>query len=173
MDWFHRFTHGAVAAGTYNTVALKRNGSVISWQAGDTTLSRIPAGLTNEVVAISVSGDTAVAVKRSGDLVAWSLGFQPVPLPGTTGFVAAIENSVHGLGLLGSPFTLRTEPFAGGVAMTWSTNASRVRLQSAPALNSDGLWNEVPGVPEIRGAQFILPVPANAAAEFFRLFQPE
>ena len=60
----------AIAAGTWHSVALRANGTVVVW--GDNSLGQtnVPAGLSN-VTAVAAGGSHTLALKADGTVVAW------------------------------------------------------------------------------------------------------
>ena len=71
----------AIAAGTYHSLALRANGTVVAWGAGIINgdpphrgQSVVPAGLTN-VVAIAGNSDYSFALRRDGAVVVWGGGY--------------------------------------------------------------------------------------------------
>jgi hypothetical protein len=100
---------GAVAAGTYQSLALKRDGTVVAWgcgapapQAGQCS---VPSGLPG-VTAIAASTFQSLALKRNGTVVAWGCG-APAPndgqcrVPGgLSGVTAIAAGGVHSLALV-------------------------------------------------------------------------
>jgi len=59
----------AIAAGTYHTVALKNDGSVVSWGGLDQTT--VPVAARSGVTAIAAGSAHTVALKNDGTVVAW------------------------------------------------------------------------------------------------------
>ena len=53
----------AIAAGTYHTVALQGDGTVVAWGDNSYGQATMPAGLTGVVAIAAGSGDT-VALRR-------------------------------------------------------------------------------------------------------------
>jgi len=82
----------AVAAGYEHSVALKRDGTVVSWGKTPPT----PAGLNN-VVAIAAGRYGTLALKRDGTLVAWgSANFGQLDVPaGLSGVVGMAMGDTH------------------------------------------------------------------------------
>lgn len=125
-----------VVAGTYHTVALKGDGTVVAWgdnqygQLGDgSTTDRLSPvaveGLT-DVVAVAVGVYFTVALKADGSVMAWGrnnegqLGDEtitdhliPVTVPGLSGVVAVATGDSHVVALK-----------ADGTVVTWGWNGS-------------------------------------------------
>jgi len=78
----------AIAAGSYHSVALKSDGSVVAW--GDNTFGQtsVPAGLQTMVVAIAAGYDHTVALKSDGTVVTWGYN-----VDGQTGGLASVTAS--------------------------------------------------------------------------------
>jgi DNA-binding beta-propeller fold protein YncE len=103
----------AIAAGYYQSLALKGNGTVVAW--GDTgTLTtnvptgygdtNVPSGLAN-VVAIAEGGFHSLALKNDGTVVAWGYNGQGQTnvLSGLTNVVAIAGSYVDSLALSHAP----------------------------------------------------------------------
>jgi len=59
-----------IASGSYHTVALKGDGTVVAWGRNDYGQATTPAGLTG-VTAIAAGGFHTMALKEDGTAVAW------------------------------------------------------------------------------------------------------
>jgi hypothetical protein len=101
----------AVAAGYFNSLALKSDGTVIAW--GSQT--NVPAGLSN-VVAIAAGVGQNLALKNDGTLVAWGTprasSYTNIP-PGLSNIVAIACGDEHNLVLK-----------ADGTVFAWGENYS-------------------------------------------------
>ena len=60
----------AVAAGSYHSLALKADGTVVSWGHNTSGQTNVPASLSN-VVAIAAGGRHSLALKEDGTIAAW------------------------------------------------------------------------------------------------------
>jgi alpha-tubulin suppressor-like RCC1 family protein len=106
----------AIAAGYNQTVALKADGTVVTWgySGGSIGQATQPAGLTG-VVTIAACGDNVVALKADGTVVAWGptyTGQTNVPT-GLTGGVAIAAGSSHTVALK-----------ADGTVVAWGYNGN-------------------------------------------------
>jgi hypothetical protein len=99
----------AISAGTAHMVALKNDGTVISWGSD---IDPVPAGLTN-VVAIAAGGVHDLALKADGTVVCWGRNIEGqcnVPA-GLTGVKAIAAGQYHSLALT-----------AAGTVAAWGSN---------------------------------------------------
>src|SRR5205814_290424 len=60
----------ALAAGSIQSLALKSDGSVVSWGSGSSGVTNVPPGL-GDVVAIAGGAQHCLALRRDGTVVAW------------------------------------------------------------------------------------------------------
>ena len=137
----------AVAAGGYNSLALKSDGTVVAW--GDNTYgqSTVPTGLAG-VVAIAASGYHSLALQSDGTVVAWggnSYGQSTVPAS-VSGASAIAAGDTHSLALIplptdtltaqGSAITPTAEqPFTGTVATFTDTIAATLSSAFSASIN--------------------------------------
>lgn len=97
----------AVAAGDYNSLALKEDGSVVAWGCGggfDFGQCTVPAAASNGVAAIAAAYAHSLALKQDGSVVAWGctgfdVGQCTVPPSATSGVTAIAAGFSHSLGL--------------------------------------------------------------------------
>jgi alpha-tubulin suppressor-like RCC1 family protein len=89
-----------IAAGTYHTLALKSDGTVVSWGNNSAGQAAVPAGLTG-VVSIAAGGSHSLALKSDGTVVSWGsniFGQAAVPA-GLTGVVSIAAGTYHTMAL--------------------------------------------------------------------------
>ncbi|MBI5771884.1 MAG: immunoglobulin domain-containing protein [Verrucomicrobia bacterium] len=98
----------AIAAGNSHALALRTDGTVITWGSG--TGASVPAGLNN-VVAVAAAHYFALALKSDGTVVTWGSG-APTPPAGLAGVVAIAGGGGHGLALK-----------ADGTVVAWGNNS--------------------------------------------------
>lgn len=98
----------AIAAGTFYRMALKSDGTVVTW--GDPPAA-VPAGLVG-VVAIAAGGSHFLALKADGTVTAWGSGPDGVATsPSLTGIVDVAAGAAHNLALR-----------ADGTVTAWGSN---------------------------------------------------
>ncbi|MGA2513870.1 MAG: hypothetical protein ABSG37_09670 [Candidatus Limnocylindrales bacterium] len=88
----------AIAAGIYDSLALKSNGTVVAWGDNSYGQTTIPAGLSG-VTAIAAGGYHNLALKSNGSVVAWgdnNAGQTTIPggLSGVTAIAAGGSQSL-------------------------------------------------------------------------------
>ena len=122
----------AVAAGTYHSLALLRNGTVVAWGDNNEGESNVPTGLTN-VVAIAASGDPSLdtaysmALKSDGTVVTWGYDEAVDPVDGLTNVIAISAGADHALAVRTGPPTpvITLEPTdeyqVAGASVTFAT----------------------------------------------------
>jgi hypothetical protein len=102
----------AISAGTGHMLALKNDGTVISW--GSTSIDPVPQGL-GTVVAIAAGGVHNLALKADGTVVCWGRNLEGqcnIPA-GLSGVKAIAAGQYHSL-------ALRTD----GTVVAWGSNAT-------------------------------------------------
>ena len=120
----------AVAAREYNPLALKADGTAVSW---GTYVNPVPAGITG-LVAIAAGADHAAAVKSDGTVVAWgnnTNGQTNVPA-GLSDVVAVACGSAHTLALKND-----------GTVIAWGAQPSLWYSSNGEAIVPTGLKNVV------------------------------
>jgi len=94
----------AIAAGAYHTVALKNNGSVLTW-GPDATAANVPATAQSRVTAIAAGYGHTVALKTDGSVVAWvawghnNYGQTTVPAAAQSDIIAIAAGESHTVAL--------------------------------------------------------------------------
>ena len=88
----------AIAAGGFNTTALKSDGTVVAWGNVSVGETDIPAGLSN-VVGIAAGEYSTFAIKNNGTVVAWGYNFYgqmdiPAGLSNITAVAVGYNHSV-------------------------------------------------------------------------------
>jgi formylglycine-generating enzyme required for sulfatase activity/alpha-tubulin suppressor-like RCC1 family protein len=63
----------ALAAGTFHSLALRADGTVVAWGLNDARQTNVPADLTG-VIAIAAGRDYSLALKDDGTVAGWGLG---------------------------------------------------------------------------------------------------
>ena len=90
----------AVAAGAYHNLALRANGSIVSWGSdGHGLVSQTPAG--TGYTAVAAGHGHSLALKADGSIVSWGddrYG-QVSQTPAGTGYTAVAAGSLHSLAL--------------------------------------------------------------------------
>jgi hypothetical protein len=125
----------ALAIGSRHTVALRQDGTVVSWGYSDYGVTNVPPGLSN-VVAIAAGQTNTVALKSDGTVVAWgdnTYGQSFVP-PGLSNVVAIAAGG-------NDAFALRSD----GTLIGWGDD-SKGQLDMPPGLTNvqvvaAGLYN--------------------------------
>jgi alpha-tubulin suppressor-like RCC1 family protein len=102
----------AVAAGSNHSLALKNDGTVVTWGDNSDGQTTIPIGLSG-VVEVA-AGAHSLALKSDGTVVAWgSNNLRQTTIPnGLTGVVAVCEGTYHSLALK-----------SDGTVVAWGYNA--------------------------------------------------
>jgi hypothetical protein len=92
-----------IASGNYHCLALKADGTVVSWGAGYSAPTNVPPEATN-VVAITAGERSSTVLRADGTVVTWpcyASGYRPTcPLAGLTNVVAIGSGAFHGLALV-------------------------------------------------------------------------
>ena len=105
----------AIAAGGFNNIVLRSNGTILTWGVGNLGQTNPPPNLTN-VMAISAGYSHCLALRSNGTVAVWgdnSLGGQTNIPPGLNGVKAIAACGFHSL-------ALRTN----GTIVAWGYNAN-------------------------------------------------
>jgi alpha-tubulin suppressor-like RCC1 family protein len=122
----------AVAAGTYHALALRTDGTIVSW--GSAFFSALPLGVTN-VAAIATGSYHSLALKNDGTVAAWgsnNSGQTNVP-PGLKNVVAVSGGDSHSMALL-----------RGGVPVIANPPVSFTAISGTPATFIGGAIGSFP-----------------------------
>jgi len=111
--WSHRLAL-ALAAGSYHSLALENDGTVIGWGANDFGQVDVPAGLS-DVVAVAAGLSHSVALRGDGTVVAWGTNDPPevTVVPDGLDNVTAIATGAY------HTVALRSD----GTVISWGANA--------------------------------------------------
>ena len=87
-------------AGSYHSLALKYDGTVVAWGDDSAGQTNVPAGLSN-VVAIAAGGFHSLALKTDGSVVAWGddSASSPSCRSGLSNVVAIAAGYLHSMAL--------------------------------------------------------------------------
>jgi len=99
-DFHHPFVK--VASGSYHSVALKRDGTVVAWGGNWLGQTTVPAAAQSGVVAIAAGSYHTVALKSDGTVVAWGYngsGQTTLPAEAQSGVAAIAAGSYHTVAL--------------------------------------------------------------------------
>jgi alpha-tubulin suppressor-like RCC1 family protein len=110
----------AIAAGYEHSLALKADGTVVTWGQDGFGLSTVPEGL-GDVVAIAAGGYQSMALTADGRIVAWGADDQTEVPPGMKGVSAVAAGGTHLIALF-SDFS--QPPTAGQFSTTCRQNSS-------------------------------------------------
>ncbi len=148
----------AIAAGDYQTVALKNDGSIVTWGDSRNGLTSVPSGLAG-VTAIAAGASHTVALKSDGSVIAWGTNYEgqtSVP-SGLSGVTAISAGRYHTVALAGGmvsfgPLTIGTSSAAktftiqntGTGALTISSVSVIGGNASDFSVNTTGMLSSLP-----------------------------
>jgi alpha-tubulin suppressor-like RCC1 family protein len=107
-----------ISAGTANSpsgglcIGLRRDGTVVVWGPSLSSLTNVPASVTN-AVAVAAGSGYALALRAGGAVLAWGSGPGTTVPPSATNVVAIAAGNNHGLALR-----------ADGTVLAWGDNTS-------------------------------------------------
>jgi hypothetical protein len=172
----------AIAAGGYQTVALKADGSTVAWGNGSGS-TPVPLAAQSGVRAIAAGDAHTLALKNDGSIVAWGYnGYGETDVPAGLSGVTAIAGGfgftvalIDGVALIGTgpvmPVSLNAGSSGNGLVLSWPTNAVGFTLQSTANLSPPVTWIDSRTTPVVMGAQFALTNPVSGTARFYRLIK--
>jgi alpha-tubulin suppressor-like RCC1 family protein len=156
----------AIAAGSFHSLALKSDGTLLSWgsdgsgQLGDNALTQnqaspVVVSAASNIVAIAAGSDYSLALKSDGTILAWGANFNgqlgdgttneqhtPVAVSSASNIVAIAAGSYHSLALK-----------SDGTMLSWG-------LDSDGQLG-DGAFNEQNAPAAVSGANNIVAIAAG------------
>jgi hypothetical protein len=167
----------AVAAGAYQNLALRADGSVVAWGTHGEEIDReITAALTN-VVAVAAGGTHSVALRADGTVVAWGHnwnGQTNVP-PGLASVGGIAGGDTYSLALIGSGPPVVKAPLLGptrsadGFSVFLSTQSGRVYALEYKNTLDDAVWTPLPLVAGTGHERTLTDPTATGAQRFYRV----
>lgn len=133
----------SVAAGTNHALALKADGSLVTWGDSSQGLATIPALASFDVAAISSGAAHNLALKRDGSVVAWgsnSSGQCIVPSGALSGVIAIAAGDTHSLALKADGSVLAWGNTGASLPVAAQSGVTAIAAGNAfsVALKSDG-----------------------------------
>jgi hypothetical protein len=158
----------AITAGGYHSLALRNDGTVVSWGSYGLLQVDVPVGLTN-VAAIATGDYHSLALKADGSLVTWGLNSAgQCNIPTGLNHVAAIAaRGNHSMILIEDMPNLNIRAAESNVVLTWPSLPAGFSLQQTSDLNR-GNWSSVTNTPTISNGQNTVDLPAGDQM-FYRL----
>ena len=87
-----------IAGGTYASLALRNDGTIVAWGANFANQTNVPAGFSN-AVSVAAGSFHSLAIRNDGTVVAWGSGAATNVPPGLSNVVAIAGGSSHSLAL--------------------------------------------------------------------------
>jgi len=177
----------AIAAGSYHSLALKSDGTVVAWGWNVFGQSTVPGGLSN-VVAIAAGGEHSLALKSDGTVAAWgsnATGESTVPA-GLNGVVAIAAGGYrydtmpgdyaagHSLALVAATNqnmapAIVYQASGNNILLSWPLSAPGFSLQSTTNLTAHNSWTILTNLPVIVDSQNRVTDRISGGAKFYRL----
>ena len=142
----------AIAAGGAHTVALKNDGSVVTWGLNN------QGQVTGTPPTNSSPVTSANPVKLSGQV-----------LRGVTAIAAGKRHTVALIGTAPLLPSLKARPNGNELILTWPTNAVGFTLQSTFTLTPPVTWLDFANPPKVIGTQFTVTKSTSGGGQFYRL----
>jgi alpha-tubulin suppressor-like RCC1 family protein len=165
-----------IAAGDFHSMAVRADGSVVTWGDNQQGQCTVPEGVTN-VVAVSGGGVHSLALKADGTVSAWGgdAAGQCDLASGLGDVVGISGGEVHSLILIrsGAPDArLLNATWSGGVfsAIVQTLNRNNYALEYSPSLTPQ-VWTAVTTNSGNGGLEMLSDPAATGQPRFYRMRQ--